>query len=91
MYGAGVVLDEAGDVIAEWPVPSVDPDEALLRSASVVQPSVFVRAIAFARVGALDESARWVFDFEFFIRLLRDGPWARTSTSLSGWRGKTNR
>ncbi len=55
----------------------------------ISQPAVLFRRDAFERVGGLDESLRWAFDLELFIKLSRVGQFAGVSVPTAGYRWHT--
>jgi GT2 family glycosyltransferase len=88
-YGYCSYLNMAGDTIFQ-----VRPGrwaEKLLRFGPqlISQPAVLFRRDAFERVGGLDESLRWAFDLELFIKLSRVGQFVGVSLPAAGYRWHT--
>ncbi len=86
VYGSGLVTDESGSPIEEWPTREVDPRDALELNDPFIQPATYVRAAAARAAGLVDERYRWAFDWDFFLRVMALGPMVATSAPLAVWR-----
>lgn len=52
----------------------------------ISQPAVLFRRDTFVHVGGLDETLRWAFDLDLFIKLSRVGAFAGVSSLVAGYR-----
>jgi glycosyltransferase involved in cell wall biosynthesis len=69
VYGEGWYIDEAGERIEPCRFVRRRFDRRyLVNRDPVLQPAAFWRRSLWERVGPLDTSLRWVFDWEWFIR-----------------------
>ncbi len=69
VYGEGWYIDEAGNQIEPCRFVRRRFDRRyLVNRDPILQPAAFWRRSLWQQVGPLDESLRWVFDWEWFIR-----------------------
>ncbi len=69
VYGEGWYIDEAGQPIEPCRFVRRRFDRRyLVNRDPILQPAAFWRRSLWQQVGPLDESLRWVFDWEWFIR-----------------------
>lgn len=68
-------IDEAGQPIRPYPVAQ-DAERRLSEECLICQPACFFRADAYKAAGGIDPSYSSAFDYEFWIRLSRLGPFA---------------
>jgi hypothetical protein len=71
LYGAAYWIDAADRIIGPYPTGAFAP-QCLTRECFICQPAVFMRADAFRRVGMLDVSDHFTFDYDLWIRFSRD-------------------
>lgn len=84
--GQSIFLDEDGGFFGFHPGVAL-PDERLLRSNPISQPSTFVRRQAVEEIGGLDVSLHYTMDWDLWSRLLRNGAkFAQEADCLSGVR-----
>ena len=82
--GCELFQDEGG---ASEPRPSVPFDQARLQITDFIdQPSVFFTRTAWQRVGPLDESLHYAFDWEWFLRAAKCCRFQRYDRVLSRYR-----
>lgn len=72
VYGDGVWVDAAGETIEPYPVEPFDP-RRLAYECFICQPASLLRRSAVERIGLLDASLRYTFDYDLWIRLSRQG------------------
>ena len=70
VYGDTTYIDEAGNLIQQYPVRSFDY-EALAGDTEnfIPQPSVFMRRDALEKAGFLNESLHYVMDYDLWLRI----------------------
>ncbi len=69
VYGHGEHIDEAGKVIERYPSRSaITPIEEFSHGCFICQPTVFFKLSMNILLGALDESLKTAFDFEYWLR-----------------------
>lgn len=71
VYGEGVWIDEHDNVLSRYPIETPFRPSMLERECSICQPASLMRREAFERVGCLDTSVRFAFDYDLWIRLSR--------------------
>ena len=83
VYGEGIWVDEQDRLLG--PYPTVMPYDAgkLEQECFLCQPAVFMRRESFKTAGQLDPTLHWAFDYEFWIRLARLGPFAPIQARLA--------
>jgi glycosyltransferase involved in cell wall biosynthesis len=86
VYGEGVWIDEHDRPLGSYPTAAPYDADRFARECFLCQPSVFLRREAFHAAGKLDASLQWAFDYEFWIRLSRVGPFAPLPVCLAGSR-----
>jgi len=75
VYGEADHVDEAGAILAAYPVQAFDA-AALARRCIVCQPAAFFRAAAYRTAGGFDPRLNYALDYDLWIRLARAGdPW----------------
>ena len=75
VYGEGNLVDERGALLGRFPETVPFDLWRLLHVADyILQPTVFMRRDALFRSGLLDESLRWGFDWDLWIRLGQQRP-----------------
>ncbi|MEZ5996622.1 MAG: glycosyltransferase [Hyphomonadaceae bacterium] len=75
VYGRGALIGESGARLRAGPFLS-EPErviETLRAGPAFLQPAAFVRRALLERIGGLDASFRFAFDFEFWLRAARSG------------------
>jgi len=72
IYGDGVWVDAAGEIIEPYPVEPFDR-QRLAYECFICQPASFLRRGAIESIGLLDASLRYTFDYDLWIRLSRQG------------------
>lgn len=84
--GDTVFIDEAGRFTGFHPGIGT-PDERLLTSNPISQPSTFVRRSAVEKIGGISTSLHYTMDWDLWVRLYKaDCAFARDSGCLSGVR-----
>jgi glycosyltransferase involved in cell wall biosynthesis len=83
--GGGWYLSEQGEWLRPIPPPRTLSSETIRRRDSILQPATFFRA-SVARSISLDASLHYAFDWDFFIRAIRDHPHAVLHEPLAGYR-----
>lgn len=72
IYGDAVIIDAAGDWVADFPHNrDFDRESLLAGHAWIPQPAVFWRRRLLARVGLLDPELHYAMDYEYWCRLVR--------------------
>lgn len=84
-YGDGVHIDEWGQQIGLYPTLPFDR-AALLEGCYICQPASAVRRSAFLAAGGLDVELDVALDYDFWIRLARNGDFVRVDGVLAGSR-----
>jgi glycosyltransferase involved in cell wall biosynthesis len=86
LYGEAVYLDEWDQVLQ--PVTNIRDysSEQLLSHDFITQPATFLRRDVFEQVGLLNIHYRYVFDWEYWIRVSRRYDFARVPYYLAGYR-----
>jgi glycosyltransferase involved in cell wall biosynthesis len=72
IYGRAHHIDEAGATIEEYPT-SEWSFEKLINHCIISQPAAFFRRQVIERFGALDQAHKYCVDYEFWIRLAKQG------------------
>lgn len=100
-FGNGIRADEAGNKTAVFnDGPVLYSHDALLSGLDyILQPSTFMNGKLLRQLGGLDESLRWSFDWDLWIRLAKLSPpypidailaasreWGETLTATGGFR-----
>jgi glycosyltransferase involved in cell wall biosynthesis len=88
VYGEGEWIDEAGAIIAKYPVKDFNP-KLLESECFICQPASFARREAFVNLGGLDPTLALTFDYEFWMRLVRVYKMARIRQTLASSRMHT--
>jgi glycosyltransferase involved in cell wall biosynthesis len=87
LYANKVTLDAApAGLSSQWPLWHGKVYEALLEGNFVHPPTVMMRAEAASRAGDCDASLRYSSDYEYFIRLARQGEFAFVPRDLLRYR-----
>lgn len=89
VYGRGHYIDAGGAYLRDYPTIEIGPgaDAAALMFAKgyLAQPSAYFRRAAYAAVGGIDRSLRYVMDYELWIRFaLRGMTFVMVGADLSG-------
>lgn len=82
VFGQGYWVDGQGQILGRYPT---EPDavDALRLECPICQPACFMRREALERAGWLDARFRSAFDYELWIRLVRQGHFARIEPYLA--------
>jgi len=72
IYGRAHHIDEQGGVIEEYPT-SQWAFEDMINHCIISQPAAFFRREVIKRFGALDQTHKYCVDYEFWIRLAKQG------------------
>lgn len=87
VYGDGLIIDVAGEVISEISLPEPNLWELVhLSNQIALGPAAFFRRSALASVGLVDETLRWVMDYDLFIRLSLRYPVAHVAEPIASVR-----
>lgn len=82
--GDSVFLDGAGRFLGHHPGVG-PPDDQILTSNPISQPSTFVRRIAVEAVGGINQSLHYTMDWDLWVRLFRNGArFTKNDAVLSG-------
>ena len=82
VYGGAWHIGPGGERIGAYPVEDFD-SARLGRRCYLCQPAAFVRSEAFAAGGMLDASLRYALDYDLWIRLAKQSPFARIGETLA--------
>lgn len=74
VYGEGIWTNEQDEPLGPYPTAMPYDARRLAEECFLCQPAVFMRSEAFRAAGQLDPTLHWAFDYEFWIRLSRIGP-----------------
>lgn len=85
VYGRGWYVDERGTPLRPYDVRPFDRRLLLTRD-YVLQPAAFWRRSLWERVGPLDATLTWGFDWEWFIRASRETSFRLLDTELARYR-----
>jgi glycosyltransferase involved in cell wall biosynthesis len=85
VYGRGYYVDEEGKTLRPYDVRPFDRKLLLTRD-YVLQPAAFWRRRLWERVGPLDGSLTWGFDWEWFIRASRETTFRFLDADLARYR-----
>lgn len=83
VYGEAVWIDEHDVVLGSYPTRAPFVSSMLELECSICQPASFMRREAFERVGCLDTSLHFAFDYDFWIRLSRHYPFVAVAECLA--------
>jgi glycosyltransferase involved in cell wall biosynthesis len=72
VYGEAIWIDEHDDVLASYPVKTPFSPALLERECVICQPASLIRRAAFEKMGGLDTSLHFAFDYDLWIRLSRE-------------------
>jgi glycosyltransferase involved in cell wall biosynthesis len=78
VYADGVWVNDEGRAIGRYPVQEFSRD-LLARECFICQPACFFRASAYQAAGGIDARYHTVFDWDLWIRMTRQSPFARVS------------
>lgn len=86
IYGESVYLDVKDEVLK--PVTNIRDysHQRLLSHDFITQPSTFIRRQVFEQVGPLSNQYRYVFDWDYWIRISEKYDFARVPFLISGYR-----
>jgi glycosyltransferase involved in cell wall biosynthesis len=86
VYGEAVYIDESDNILQ--PVTNIRnfSRKLLLRHDFITQPATFIRREVFEQVGPLSTSYRYIFDWEYWIRISRSYDFVRLPFTLAGYR-----
>ncbi len=85
VYGRGVYVDESGAGLRPYDVRPFDRRLLLTRD-YILQPAAFWRRSLWERVGPLDTSLNWGFDWDWFIRASRETSFRFLAAELARYR-----
>jgi len=85
VYGRGYYIDEGGNALRPYDVRPFDRRLLLTRD-FVLQPATFWRRGLWERVGPLDPTLTWGFDWDWFIRASRETTFRFLDTDLARYR-----
>jgi glycosyltransferase involved in cell wall biosynthesis len=85
VYGRGSYIDGSGNRLRPYDVRPYDPRLLLTRD-FVLQPAAFWRRSLWERVGPLDATLNWGFDWEWLIRASRETPFRFVDQELARYR-----
>jgi glycosyltransferase involved in cell wall biosynthesis len=71
VYGEAIWVDEHDDVLGSYPIETPFRPSMLERECSICQPASFMLRDAFEKIGRLDSSLHFAFDYDLWIRLSR--------------------
>jgi glycosyltransferase involved in cell wall biosynthesis len=71
VYGEAIWIDEHDGVLASYPIKTPFSPAMLERECVICQPAAFMRREAFERIGGLNTSLHFAFDYDLWIRLSR--------------------
>ncbi len=74
VYSDADLIDEAGKFIARFPARQTDYRRMLNGSVNIPQATTFVRAALWKRIGPLDLSLKYAFDYDLWVRLSKIAP-----------------
>jgi glycosyltransferase involved in cell wall biosynthesis len=88
-YGRGHYIDASGARLGDYPTveigPATDVAALMFEKGYLAQPSVYFRRAIYERVGGIDQSLRYVMDYELWIRLaLAKAKFVMIDRDLSG-------
>ncbi|MFH1777637.1 MAG: glycosyltransferase family 2 protein [Candidatus Omnitrophota bacterium] len=86
IYGDNNVIDENGNFIRRYAVSNISLDRLLHGNPNVVQPGSFYKKSFLERTGLLDESLRYVMDYELWLRLLEMSQACHIPENLASFR-----
>ena len=69
VYGDNNLVDENNNILKVYSIPDISADKLLKGNPNVVQPGSFYRRIFLNKVGLLDESLKYVMDYDLWVRL----------------------
>lgn len=86
VYGEAVYINELDDFIK--PVTNIQDysKTRLLSHDFITQPATFIRREVFDKVGPLSTDYRYIFDWEYWIRVSRHYDFVRLPNTLAGYR-----
>ena len=86
IYGESVYLDAEGKVLK--PVTNIREysHQRLLSHDFITQPATFIRRQVFEEVGLLSSQYRYIFDWEYWIRISKQYDFVRVPFLIAGYR-----
>jgi len=86
VYGEGLWTGEDDRPLGAYPTAVPYDAARFAQECFLCQPAVFMRAEAFRAAGQLDPALQWAFDYDFWIRLSRVGPFQPLPACLAASR-----
>ena len=83
VYGEAIWIDEHDVVLGKYPTRTPFMSSMLEQECSICQPACFIRREAFERIGCLDTSLHFAFDYDLWIRLSRQYPFTAVDECLA--------
>jgi glycosyltransferase involved in cell wall biosynthesis len=86
VYGEAIYIDESDNILQSVTNIRNYSRKLLLNHDFITQPATFIRREVFEQVGPLSTSYRYIFDWEYWIRISRSYDFVRLPVTLAGYR-----
>jgi glycosyltransferase involved in cell wall biosynthesis len=86
VYGEAIYIDESDNILQSVTNIRNYSKNLLLSHDFIIQPATFIRREVFERVGPLSTSYRYIFDWEYWIRISHSYDFVRLPVTLAGYR-----